>query len=94
MPADRVLDVDVAFQLRIWGHAYTGAVIEPGALTAEFRPRDRTHAEALRLCDHTRIHLTSQRIYTSDTGWRSVPEHWALPWVTEHRMRQEMADGD
>lgn len=83
---------DVPFQLLIWGYAYTGEIDEPGALTAELRPsKDRCTSEMHRLFDGTAEDLTRVRVSYGDEEYHRPPDHWALPWVSIHRMRQEMA---
>jgi hypothetical protein len=83
--------------VRILGCAYEGQAADPGALTAELRwnredrPSSVHIALSYRLFDRTGNDLLGEMI-SEPSGWRRVPDHWALPWVTEYLRRLEIEE--
>ena len=71
-------------QLALWGYVVQGDICETAAITAEQLHRDE------RLWDRTAADLAGWVISHADEPYRRVKDWAALPWMTEHVLRQHL----
>lgn len=80
------MQITFAADLQVWGASWSGDASEPTAMVAE-----QGHAYSIHMWDRTAEDLLGSFI-DDGSGWRGVPQRWALPWLTEWLMRSAVSE--